>query len=187
VTTVPEFVAYATANPGKVTMASSGNGTIVHVSGEMFKMMTGVSMLHVPYRGAGPAVTDLIAGQVQIMFATMPSSIEYVRAGKLRALAVTSAMRSRVLPDVPTWRSTCRAMRRPPSTAAARRKTRRPRSSTSSTTRSMRFSAMPKVKERLANLGGTALAGSPADYAKLLAETTEKWAKVIRAANIKVD
>ncbi len=87
VTTVPEFIAYAKASPGKITMASSGNGTIVHVSGEMFKMMTGVSMLHVPYRGAGPAVTDLIAGQVQVMFATMPSSIEYVRAGKLRALA----------------------------------------------------------------------------------------------------
>ena len=187
VTTVPEFIAYATANPGKVTMASSGNGTIVHVSGEMFKMMTGVSMLHVPYRGAGPAVTDLIAGQVQVMFATMPSSIEYVRAGKLRALAVTSATRSAALPDVPTvaeyvsgYEATavygCGAPKNTPTEIVDKL--------------NHEINAIlgdAKVKARLANLGGTALAGSPADYAKLLAETTEKWAKVIRAANIKVD
>ena len=185
--TVPEFIAYAKANPGKLTMASSGNGTIVHVSGELFKMMTGVSMLHVPYRGAGPAVTDLIAGQVQVMFATMPSSIEYVRAGKLRALAVTSATRSAALPDVPTvaeyvpgYEATavygCGAPKNTPTEIVDK---------LNRTINAILDDA--KVKARLADLGGTALAGSPADYAKLLVETTEKWAKVIRAANIKVD
>src|SRR5579872_4919189 len=185
--TVPEFVAYAKANPGKLTMASSGNGTIVHVSGELFKMMTGVSMLHVPYRGAGPAVVDLMAGQVQVMFATMPSSIEYVRAGKLRALAVTSATRSAALPDVATVAETvpgyeatavcgCGAPKNTPAEIVDKL--------------NREINAIlgdAKVKARLADLGGTALAGSPADYGKLLVETTAKWAKVIRAANIKVD
>ena len=100
--TVPEFIAYAKANPGKINMASAGNGTTPHVAGELFKMMTGVDMVHVPYRGAAPALTDLLGGQVQVMFDTMPSSIEHIRAGKLRALAVTTATRSEVLPDIPT-------------------------------------------------------------------------------------
>ena len=100
--TVPEFIAYAKANPGKLNMASAGNGTAPHVSGELFKMMTGINMVHVPYRGAAPALTDLLGGQVQVMFAPMPASIEHIRAGKLRALAVTTATRSEALPDVPT-------------------------------------------------------------------------------------
>jgi len=187
VTTVPEFIAYAKANPGKLTMASSGNGTIVHVSGELFKMMTGVNMLHVPYRGAGPAVTDLIAGQVQIMFATMPSAIEYVRSGKLRALAVTSAARSAALPDVPTV-----AEYVPGYEASAVYGVGAPNNTPAEIVDKLNreintILADAKVKARLADLGGTVLIGSPADYAKLLAETTEKWAKVIRAANIKVD
>ena len=169
VTTVPEFIAYAKANPGKVTMASSGNGTIVHVSGELFKMMTGVSMLHVPYRGAGPAVTDLIAGQVQVMFATMPSSIEYVRAGKLRALAVTSASRSPALPDVPTV-----AEYVPGYEATAVYGCGAPKNTPTEIVQKLNHEINAilgdaKVKARLADLGGTALAGSPADFAKLLA------------------
>jgi len=187
VTTVPEFIAYAKANPGKLTMASSGNGTIVHIGGELLKMMTGVSMLHVPYRGAGPAVTDLIAGQVQVMFATMPSSIEYVRAGKLRALAVTSAARSAALPDVPTVGESV-----PGYEASGVYGVGAPKNTPAEIVDKLNretnaILADAKVKARLADLGGTVLIGSPADYAKLLAETTEKWAKVIRAANIKVD
>ena len=187
VTTVPEFIAYATANPGKLTMASSGNGTIVHVSGELFKMMTGVSMLHVPYRGAGPAVVDLIAGQVQVMFATMPSSIEFVRSGKLRALAVTSAERSTALPDLPTVAefvpgyeaSAVYGMGAPKAT---------PPQIVDTLNRAVNASlGDAKAQARLADLGGTPLPLSPAEYAKILAETTEKWAKVIQAAHIKVD
>jgi tripartite-type tricarboxylate transporter receptor subunit TctC len=185
--TVPEFIAYAKANPGKLTMASSGNGTIVHVSGELFKMMTGVNMLHVPYRGAGPAVVDLIAGQVQVMFATMPSSIEYVRSGKLRALAVTSAARSTALPDVPTVAEFV-----PGYEASAVYGMGAPKATPPQIVDTLNHAVNailgdPKVEARLANLGGTALPVSPAEYAKILAETTEKWAKVIKAANLKVD
>jgi tripartite-type tricarboxylate transporter receptor subunit TctC len=149
--------------------------------------MTGVSMLHVPYRGAGPAVTDLIAGQVQVMFATMPSSIEYVRAGKLRALAVTSATRSAALPDVPTV-----AEYVPGYEATAVYGCGAPKNTPTEIVDKLNHEINAilgdaQVKARLADLGGTALAGSPVDYAKLLTETTEKWAKVIRAANIKVD
>ena len=185
--TVPEFIAYAKANPGKLTMASSGNGTIVHVSGELFKMMTGVSMLHVPYRGAGPAVVDLIAGQVQVMFATMPSSIEYVRAGKLRALAVTSAERSTALPDVPTVAEFV-----PGYEASAVYGMGAPKATPPQIVETLNHAVNAilgdaKVQARLANLGGTPLPVSPAEYAKILAETTEKWAKVITAAHIKVD
>jgi tripartite-type tricarboxylate transporter receptor subunit TctC len=185
--TVPEFIAYAKANPGKLTMASSGNGTIVHVSGELFKMMTGVSMLHVPYRGAGPAVVDLIAGQVQIMFATMPSSVEYVRSGKLRALAVTSAERSTALPDVPTVAEFV-----PGYEASAVYGMGAPKATPPQIVDTLNHAVNAilgdaKVEARLANLGGTAAPGSPADYAKILAETTEKWAKVIQAAHIKVE
>jgi len=185
--TVPEFIAYAKANPGKLTMASSGNGTIVHVSGELFKMMTGVSMLHVPYRGAGPAVVDLIAGQVQVMFATMPSSIEFVRSGKLRALAVTSAERSTALPDVPTVAEFV-----PGYEASAVYGMGAPKATPAQIVDTLNHAVNAilgdaKVEARLADLGGTAAPGSPADYAKILAETTEKWAKVIQAAHIKVE
>ena len=187
VKTVPEFIAYAKANPGKLTMASSGNGTIVHISGELFKMMTGVNMLHVPYRGAGPAVTDLLAGQVQIMFATMPSSIQYVRAGKLRALAVTSAARSAALPDVPTVAETVAGYEASAVYGCGAPKN-TPAEIVDKLNRTINaILGDPKVKARLADLGGTPLAGSPADFGKLLAETAEKWGKVIRAANIKVD
>jgi tripartite-type tricarboxylate transporter receptor subunit TctC len=187
VKTIPELIAYAKANPGKLTMASSGNGTIVHVSGELFKMMTGVNMLHVPYRGAGPAVTDLIAGQVQVMFATMPSSIEYVRAGKLRALAVTSAARSPALPDIPTV-----AEYVPGYESSAVYGVGAPKNVPAEIVDKLNreintILADTKVKARLADLGGTVLIGSPADFGKLLAETTDKWAMVIHAANIKVD
>ena len=143
--TVPEFIAYAKANPGKINMASGGNGTAHHVSGELFKMMTGVDMVHVPYRGAAPALTDLLGGQVQVMFDPMPASIEYIRAGKLRALAVTTATRSEALPDIPTvgefvpgYEASCVAR------ASARPRTRPPRSSTSSTRRSMPVSPIPR-------------------------------------------
>ena len=185
--TVPEFIAYAKANPGKLTMASSGNGTIVHVSGELFKMMAGVSMLHVPYRGAGPAVVDLIAGQVQVMFATMPSSIEYVRSGKLHALAVTSAERSTALPDVPTVAEFV-----PGYEASAVYGMGAPKATPPQIIDTLNHAVNAslgdaKAQARLADLGGTPLPLSPAEYAKILAETTEKWAKVIQAAHIKVD
>jgi tripartite-type tricarboxylate transporter receptor subunit TctC len=185
--TVPEFIAYAKANPGKLTMASSGNGTIVHVSGELFKMMAGVNMLHVPYRGAGPAVVDLIAGQVQVMFATMPSSIEFVRSGKLRALAVTSAERSTALPDVPTVAEFV-----PGYEASAVYGMGAPKATPAQIVDTLNHAINAilgdaKVQARLADLGGTALPASPAEYAKILADTTEKWAKVIQAAHIKVD
>jgi tripartite-type tricarboxylate transporter receptor subunit TctC len=185
--TVPEFIAYAKANPGKLTMASSGNGTIVHVSGELFKLMAGVNMLHVPYRGAGPAVVDLIAGQVQVMFATMPSSIEFVRSGKLRALAVTSAARSTALPNVPTVAEFV-----PGYEASAVYGMGAPKATPTQIVDTLNHTVNAilgdaKVQARLADLGGTALPISPGEYAKILAETTEKWAKVIKAAHIKVD
>ncbi len=185
--TVPEFISYAKANPGALTMASSGNGTIVHVSGELFKMMAGVNMLHVPYRGAGPAVVDLLAGQVQVMFATMPSSIEYVRSGKLRALAVTSAERSAALPDVPTVGEFV-----PGYEASAVYGMGAPKATPTQIIDTLNHAVNAilgdaKVQARLANLGGTPLPVSPAAYAEILAQTTEKWAKVIQAAHIKVN
>ena len=142
--TVPEFIAYAKANPGKINMASAGTGTATHLAGELFKMMAGVNMVHVPYRGDGPALTDLLGGQVQVLFAYLASSIEYIRAGKLRALAVTTATRSEALPDIPTVANLCRATRRALGSVSARRRTRPPRSSTSSTRRSMPASPIPR-------------------------------------------
>jgi tripartite-type tricarboxylate transporter receptor subunit TctC len=134
--TVSEFIAYAKANPGRINMASAGSGTPNHMSGELFKAMTGVNLVHVPYRGGGPALADLLGGQVQVTFSPMPTTIETIRAGKPRALAVTTAMRSDALPDIPTWVSSCLATRRVIGLASARRKTRRSRSSRSSTRRS---------------------------------------------------
>jgi len=185
--TVPEFIAYAKANPGSINFASGGNGSPPHVSGELFKMMTGVNMTHVPYRGGAPALTDLLAGQVQVQFATMSSSIEYIRARKLHALAVTTATRSDALPDLPTvgdfvpgyeasfWGG-----------IGAPRKT--PAEIIGSLNREVNAAlADPKFKARLSDQGSTVLAGSSADFERLIADETEKWGKVIRAAGIKAD
>ena len=185
--TVSEFIAYAKVNPSKVNMGSGGNGTAGHLSGELFKMMAGVNMIHVPYRGEAPALTDLLGGQVQVMFGTMPASIEYIRAGKLRPLAVTSARRSEALPDLPTvgefvagyeangWQG-LGAPKNTPADIVDKLNT-----------EINAALADPKMKARLADLGGTVLAGSPGDFGKLIADETEKWAKVIRAANIKAE
>jgi tripartite-type tricarboxylate transporter receptor subunit TctC len=185
--TVPEFIAYAKANPGKINMASSGNGTSVHVAGELFKMMTGVKMAHVPYRGAAPAVTDLLGGQVQVMFASMPSSIEYIRAGKLRALAVTTATRSAALPDVATVGDFV-----PGYEASSVYGIGAPRATPADVVDKLNkevnaILADPKAKARLGDLGGTALAGSPADFGRLIADETEKWGKVVKFSGAKAD
>ena len=185
--TVPDFIARAKANPRKVNMASSGNGSTPHVAGELFKMMTGVDMVHVPYRGAAPALTDLLGGQVQVMFATMSSSIEYIRAGKLHALAVTTATRSEVLPDVPTVGEFVRGYE-----ASAWYGIGAPKNTPSQIIDKLNEAisaglADPQIKARLADLGGTPLVGSPADFGKLIAEETDKWGKVIRSANIKAE
>ena len=185
--TVPEFIAYTKANPGKISMGSGGNGSPAHVIGEQFKMMTGVNLVHVPYRGAAPALTDLLGGQVQVGFIDMASSIEYVRAAKLRALAVTTAMRSEALPDIATvgdfvpgfeasqWVGLC-APKNTPSEIIGKLNT-----------EINAALADPKLKTRFTDLGGTVLPGSSAEFGKLIVEETEKWGKVIRAANIKVE
>jgi tripartite-type tricarboxylate transporter receptor subunit TctC len=185
VATVPEFIASAKANPGKLTMALSGVGTPSHVAGELFKMMAGVDMVHVPYRGAGPALVDLLGGQVQGMFVTMSSSIEYVRAGKLRALAVTTAARSEALPQIPTVDEFV-----PGYEASSWYGIGAPRNTPVEVIDKLNEAinaglADPKIKARLADLGGDVLALSPAEFGKLIADETEKWSKVIRAANIK--
>ena len=182
---VPEFIAYAKANPSKINMASGGNGNTSHVSGELFKMMASVNMVHVPYRGGAPAMTDLLGGQVQVYFSTLPQSIEYIRAGKLRALAVTTATRSEALPDIPTVGDFL-----PGYEASAWFGVGAPRNTPIDVTDKLNKEinaglADPKIKVRLADLGATALAGTPADFGKLIADETEKWGKVIRAANIK--
>jgi tripartite-type tricarboxylate transporter receptor subunit TctC len=185
--TVPEFIAYAKANPGKINMASAGNGSVVHIAGELFKMMAGVDMVHVPYKGGGPGVTDLLGGQVQVMFATAPSSIEFVRAGKLRALAVTTATRLAALPDIATVgefvpgyeASGFYGVGAPKNT---------PLEIIDKLNKEINASlADPKMRARIAETGGTVLAGSSTDFEKLIAEETDKWGKVIRAANIKPD
>ncbi len=183
--TVPEFIAYAKANPAKINMASAGNGTAPHVAGELFKMMAGVNMIHVPYRGAGLAYTDLLGGQVQVMFPGPASSIEYIRAGKLRPLAVTTTTRSEVLPDVPTladfvpgYEASAWLVLGTPGRAPAEIIEKLNREINAAI-------ADPKMKARLGHLGGTVLPGSPADFGKLIAAETEKWAKVIKLAGIK--
>ena len=182
---VSEFIAYAKANPGKVNYASGGNGTAQHLSGELFKMMTGVVMVHVPYRGDAPALTDLIGGQVQVMFGSIPPSVEHIRAGKLRALAVTTATRSEALPDIPTVSDFV-----PGYEASAWYGIGAPRNTPAEIVDKLNKEinaalSDPKIKARLADLGGTVLSGSAADFGKLIADETEKWGKVIRAANIK--
>src|SRR5712691_7932171 len=183
--TVPEFITYAKANRGKITMASAGIGSTGHLVGELFKMTTGVDLVHVPYRGAGPALTDLLGGQVLISFAGIAGSIEYIRTGKLRAFAVTTATRSDALPDVPTvsefvpgfeagdWLGIGAPKNTPPEIIDRLNK------------EIAAALADSKIKARFADLGGTAMALTPAEFGKLLADETEKWGKVIRAANIK--
>jgi tripartite-type tricarboxylate transporter receptor subunit TctC len=182
---VPEFITYAKANPGKINMASSGNGSVQHVSGELFKMMTGVSMVHVPYRGAAPALTDLISGQVQVMFDAVSSSIDYIRSGKLRALAMTTAARSEALPDLPTVSdfvpgyetSSWSGIGAPKNT---------PTEIIDKLSQEINAAlADPKIKARLADLGSVPMPMSPANFGKLIAESVEKWGNVLRAANIK--
>jgi len=183
--TLPEFIAYANANPGKISMASPGIGGGPHIAGELFKMMAGVNMVHVPYRGGGPALTDLVGGQVQVYFASTVGSIEYIRTGRLRALAVTTATRSEALPDVPAVDEFV-----PSYEASAWFGVGAPKNTPSQIIDQLNEAinaglADPKLKARLADLGGTPLVGSPADFGKLIAEETEKWAKVVRDANIK--
>jgi tripartite-type tricarboxylate transporter receptor subunit TctC len=185
--TVPEFIAYAKANPHKLNMASVGTGTGGHIAGELFKMMAGVDMVHVPYRGGGSVFNDLLGGQVQVMFATTVGSIGYIRAGRLRALAVTTATRSETLPDLPTMDSLL-----PGYEASVWYGIGAPKNTPAEIIDTLNKEinaalADPKLKARLADVGGTVLAGSPADFGKLIADETEKWGKVIRAANIKAE
>ena len=185
--TVPEFIAYAKANPGKLNMASFGNGNISHVCGELFEMMTGVNMLHVPYRGAGPALADLLGGQVQVCFGGVISAIEYIRAGRLRALAVTTASRLEALQDIPSlseflpgyeatdWKGIGMPRNTPPEIIDKLNK------------EINAGLAGPKLKARFAELGSPVLPGSPTDFGKLIIQDTEKWAKVVKFAGIKAD
>ena len=183
--TVPEFIAFAKANPGKISMASAGNGTTPHVAGELFKMMAGVDLIHVPYRGNGPAITDLLGGQVQVLFAGAPESIEHIRAGRLRPLAVTDTTRLEVLSDIPTVAEFV-----PGYEASAWFGVGAPRNTPAEIIDKLNKEvnaalADPKMRARLADLGSTVLAASPSDFGRLIADETEKWGKVIRAANIK--
>jgi tripartite-type tricarboxylate transporter receptor subunit TctC len=183
--TIPEFIAHAKTNPGRISMASPGIGTVSHMSGELFNMMTGVNMVHVPYRGDAPAVTDLISGQVQVMFSNTVSSIEHIRAGRLRALAVTTAMRSDALPDVPTVGEFVQGYEASAWWGFGAPKN-APKEIIDKLNQKINAGlADLKIKTRLAELGGTALAGSPADFGKLITDETEKWAKVIKFAGIK--
>jgi tripartite-type tricarboxylate transporter receptor subunit TctC len=184
---VPEFITYAKANPRKLSMASAGTGVGGHIAGELFKMMTGVDMVHVPYRSGGPALTDLLGGQVQVMFVATPASIEHIRAGRLRALAVTTATRSDALPDSPAMDEFV-----PGYEASAWFGVGAPKATPAEIVEKLNKEinaglADPNMKTRLADLGGTVLVGSPADFGKLIADETEKWGKVIRALNIKAD
>jgi tripartite-type tricarboxylate transporter receptor subunit TctC len=185
--TLPEFIAYAKANPRKVNMASAGIGSASHLAGELFKRLAGVDLVHVPYRGNGPALTAVLGGQVEVQFPSPPSSIEYIRTGKLRGLGVTSAMRSEALPDLPAISefvpdyemNAWFGVGAPKGT---------PAEVIDKINKAINASlADPKLKARLADLGDTPLALSPAEFRKLIADETEKWGKVIRAANIKLD
>jgi tripartite-type tricarboxylate transporter receptor subunit TctC len=185
--TLAEFIAYAKANPGKINMASAGNGTAPHLAGELFKMMAGIDMVHVPYRGVAPALTDLLGGEVQVMFASMPSSIEYIRDGKLRPLAVTSTGRWAALPDVPTVGDLL-----PGFEASAWFVVGAPRNTPAEIIDRLNKEinvglADPKMKARLLDLGGAVLAGPPAEFRTLIGDETEKWGKVVKAAGIKAE
>ena len=187
VRTVPEFLAYAKANPGKINMASSGVGSSPHLAGELFKMMTGVDVQHVPYRGAAQAITDLLAGQVQLYFVTTPVSIEYIKTGRLRPLAATTATRVSELPNVPTISEFV-----PGYEASAWYGVGVPKDTPAEIVEKLNREINaaitdPKVRSRLVELGCTVLGGSPADFGKLIANETEKWAKVVSYAGIKAD
>jgi tripartite-type tricarboxylate transporter receptor subunit TctC len=185
--TVSEFITFAKANPGKISMASPGSGNIGHVCGELFKMITGINMVHVPYRGGGPALADLVGGQVQVMFQGLLASIEYIRSGRLRALAVTTATRSEALPEVPTmsefvpgyeaedWKGVFAPKNTPTEIVAL-------------LNREMNAAlADPMAKAKLAELGGSSLPGTSTDFGKLIADETEKWARVVKFASIKAE
>jgi tripartite-type tricarboxylate transporter receptor subunit TctC len=185
--TVPEFIAYAKANPGKINIASGGIGGPSHVSAELFKMMTGTDMLLVSYRGMAPAVTDLLAGQVQLMFNSLPASIEYIKAGKLRALAVTTATRSETLPGIPTMGEFVPGYESPTWYGVGVPKN-TPAEIVDKLNKEVNAAlADPKMKARLADLGGVALPGSSAEFDKFIAEETEKWAKVVKFSGAKAD
>jgi tripartite-type tricarboxylate transporter receptor subunit TctC len=182
---VPEFITYAKANPGKISMASGGVGASSHMSGELFKFMTGINMVHVPYRGVAPALADLIGGQVQVLFDTMPNTIAYIKAGKLRALAVTTTTRNTAMPDLATVAeflpgyesSAWYGVSAPKNT---------PIEIIEKLNKEINVALLdPRMKARFAELGGMVLTGSPSDFGKLIAEETEKWGRVIRAAKIK--
>jgi tripartite-type tricarboxylate transporter receptor subunit TctC len=187
VKSIPELIAYAKANPGKLNMASSGNGSTIHMSGELFKMLTGINMVHVPYRGGAPALTDLIAGQVQVMFDNIPTCAEHVKSGKLRGLAVTSTTRSDVLPDLPpvadflpgyeasAWYGIGAPKGTPPDIVERLNKA------------VNEILADPRVKAKFAEYGAMLIPGSAADFGKLLVDETEKWGKVVKFAGAKVD
>jgi tripartite-type tricarboxylate transporter receptor subunit TctC len=185
--TVPELISYAKANPGKINMASAGNGSAPHMAGELFKMMAGVNLVHVPYRGQGPALTDLLGGDVQVLFATAPGTTDYIKTGRLRALAVTTATRAEVLPELPPvgdfvpgyetsqWYGLCAPKNTPAGIIGKLNK------------EINAAIADPGMKARLAALGGEPLPGTPAEFGKLIAEETEKWAKVVRTAGLKAE
>jgi tripartite-type tricarboxylate transporter receptor subunit TctC len=187
VKTIPELIAYAKANPGKLNMASSGNGSTIHMSGELFKMLTGINMVHVPYRGGAPALTDMISGQVQVMFDNIPTCAEHVKSGKLRGLAVTSTTRSEVLPDLPTVSDFL-----PGYEASAWYGIVAPKNTPAEMIETLNKAtnavlADPAAKTRFAELGAILLPGSAADFGKLLADETEKWGKVVRFSGARVD
>ena len=185
--TVAEFIAYAKANPGKINWASSGNGTSVHLSGELFKIMTGVDLTHVPYRGSAPALTDMISGTVQVMFDNMPSSLPHIQAGKLRALAVTTAQRSDALPGVPTVAETV-----PGYEASAFFGMSVPRGTPADVIDQLNHEingalADAAIKAKLAELGGILTPGSPAEFGRTIAQETDKWAKVIKSGGVTLE
>jgi tripartite-type tricarboxylate transporter receptor subunit TctC len=182
--TVSEFIAFAKSNPGKVNMASAGNGTLQHVCGELFKMMTGIDMLHVPYRGSAPALTDLLAGRVQVTFDPLPSSIGYIRAGRLRALAVTTANRAESLPDTPTVGESVTGFEASAWYGVGAPKTTPPEVIDKLNVGVNAALADPVIKARLAELGGAALPGTPNAFSVLVAAEIEKWGNVIRVAKI---
>jgi tripartite-type tricarboxylate transporter receptor subunit TctC len=186
-TTVPEFIAFAKANPGKISMGSAGTGSSSHMAGELFKMMAGVDMLHVPYRGEALALTDLLGGQIQVMFGNTSSSLEFVRSGKLRALAVTTGARSEAIPDIPTVGNFV-----PGYEVSGMSGVGGPKGTPAEIIDKLNKEinaglADPKIKARLADLGGIVISGSPADFGELIVDETEKWGKVVKFAGIKVE
>lgn len=185
--TVAEFIAYVKANPGKVNLASSGNGTSVHLSGEMFMMMSGAKMQHIPYRGAAPAITDMMGGQVQLIFDNMPSIIQHIRSGNLRALAVTTTEKSSLLPDVPTVAETVPGYEASALFGMGAPKKTPPEIIAKLNTAVNEVLAEPAIKAKLIDLGGDPLIGPPEAFGKMIVAETDKWEKVVKAAGLKVE